>query len=296
MNPPRPVSEHHFETHDGVQLFYRQWPAIAPRRGAVVMFHRGHEHSGRIAHLPDELRAARWLLKEREEFRAKAHREAEEIIADAKSHVARMVQRTEVVKAANQQAQTILDDAEASEEIGLEPGFVQVLGHLPMYTTGTAFMQVTSFAVAAIADMLATGKDRCLATSSGNTGAALAAWAAAYTTDTVPRVTRATETLRAANAASVASANCDASTSRDANAPTAPASPARRSVLAEFIKPEYIAEAAAQRAAGVLQPQLSTEELERFALSGSLARLQERRALWRAYKRKMDAPDWQVGF
>ena len=29
---------------------------------------------------------------------------------------------------------------EASEEIGLEPGFVQVLGHLPMYTTGTAFM------------------------------------------------------------------------------------------------------------------------------------------------------------
>ncbi|MCX5663031.1 MAG: pyridoxal-phosphate dependent enzyme [Planctomycetota bacterium] len=31
------------------------------------------------------------------------------------------------------------------------------------------------FAVAAIADMLATGKDRCLATSSGNTGAALAA-------------------------------------------------------------------------------------------------------------------------
>ncbi len=64
-----------------------------------------------LAHLPDELRAARWLLKEREEFRAKAHREAEEIIADAKSHVARMVQRTEVVKAANHQAQQILDDA-----------------------------------------------------------------------------------------------------------------------------------------------------------------------------------------
>ena len=55
MNTPRPVSEHHFETHDGVQLFYRHWPATAPRRGAVVMFHRGHEHSGRIAHLADEL-------------------------------------------------------------------------------------------------------------------------------------------------------------------------------------------------------------------------------------------------
>lgn len=66
-----------------------------------------------LAHLPDELRAARWLLKEREEFRAKAHREAEEIIADAKSHVARMVQRTEVVKAAQQHAQQTIDDAEA---------------------------------------------------------------------------------------------------------------------------------------------------------------------------------------
>jgi alpha-beta hydrolase superfamily lysophospholipase len=41
MKSPRPVSEHHFETHDGVQLFYRHWPATAPRRGAVVMFHRG---------------------------------------------------------------------------------------------------------------------------------------------------------------------------------------------------------------------------------------------------------------
>ncbi|HMS12771.1 MAG: hypothetical protein V9E99_18505 [Microthrixaceae bacterium] len=65
-----------------------------------------------LSNLPDELRAARWLLKEREEVRAKAHREAEEIIADAKSHVARMVQRTEVVKAANHRAQAILDEAE----------------------------------------------------------------------------------------------------------------------------------------------------------------------------------------
>jgi alpha-beta hydrolase superfamily lysophospholipase len=55
MNPARPVSEHHFETHDGVSLFYRHWPAAGSPRGAVVMFHRGHEHSGRIAHLADEL-------------------------------------------------------------------------------------------------------------------------------------------------------------------------------------------------------------------------------------------------
>lgn len=55
MPSPRAASEHHFTTHDGVALFYRHWPAARPSRGAVVMFHRGHEHSGRLAHLVDEL-------------------------------------------------------------------------------------------------------------------------------------------------------------------------------------------------------------------------------------------------
>ena len=51
-----PVHERTFRTHDGVDLFYRHWPApAAPARGAIVLFHRGHEHSGRMAHLVDEL-------------------------------------------------------------------------------------------------------------------------------------------------------------------------------------------------------------------------------------------------
>lgn len=52
----RPVTEHTFTTHDGVDVFYRHWPATGTRRGAIVMFHRGHEHSGRMAHLVDELK------------------------------------------------------------------------------------------------------------------------------------------------------------------------------------------------------------------------------------------------
>jgi alpha-beta hydrolase superfamily lysophospholipase len=52
----RPVEEKTFRTHDGVDLFYRHWPALTnATRGAIVMFHRGHEHSGRMAHLADEL-------------------------------------------------------------------------------------------------------------------------------------------------------------------------------------------------------------------------------------------------
>jgi alpha-beta hydrolase superfamily lysophospholipase len=53
----RVADERSFTTHDGVELFYRYWPA--PRSGAaprgVALFHRGHEHSGRLQHVVDEL-------------------------------------------------------------------------------------------------------------------------------------------------------------------------------------------------------------------------------------------------
>ncbi|MFC3684596.1 bifunctional alpha/beta hydrolase/class I SAM-dependent methyltransferase [Hydrogenophaga luteola] len=56
MNTSRPAQERHFSTHDGVSLFYRHWSATAAqRRGAVLLFHRGHEHGARMAHLVDEL-------------------------------------------------------------------------------------------------------------------------------------------------------------------------------------------------------------------------------------------------
>lgn len=48
-----------FQSFDGQSLFYRHWPASVTAPGtrprAVVLLHRGHEHSGRVAHLVDEL-------------------------------------------------------------------------------------------------------------------------------------------------------------------------------------------------------------------------------------------------
>lgn len=45
-----------FETHDGVELHYRAWSAQTQKAaGAIVILHRGHEHSGRNAHLVHEL-------------------------------------------------------------------------------------------------------------------------------------------------------------------------------------------------------------------------------------------------
>jgi len=66
-----------------------------------------------IAQLPEELRAARWLLKEREEYLARVRHEGEEILEQARARAERMVQRTEVVKAAEQRAYQIVDNAEA---------------------------------------------------------------------------------------------------------------------------------------------------------------------------------------
>jgi F0F1-type ATP synthase membrane subunit b/b' len=66
-----------------------------------------------LARLPEELRAARWLLKEREEYLAKARHEGEEIVDQARARAERMVQRSEVVKAAEQRAYQIVDTAES---------------------------------------------------------------------------------------------------------------------------------------------------------------------------------------
>jgi cell division septum initiation protein DivIVA len=66
-----------------------------------------------IVRLPEELRAARWLLKEREEYLARVKHEGDELLEQARARAERMVQRTEVVKAAEQRAYQIVDNAEA---------------------------------------------------------------------------------------------------------------------------------------------------------------------------------------
>ena len=63
--------------------------------------------------LPDELREARWLRKEREEYLAKMRTDGDEILEAARAHAERLVQRTEVVKAAEHRARRIIDGAEA---------------------------------------------------------------------------------------------------------------------------------------------------------------------------------------
>lgn len=66
-----------------------------------------------LMRLPEEIRQARWMLKERQEFLEKTKREADELLGVARQQAERMVQRTEVVRAAEARARQVIDDAEA---------------------------------------------------------------------------------------------------------------------------------------------------------------------------------------
>ena len=49
------TSDHWFSSADGTALFYRAWRPAAPAGKILVLFHRGHEHSGRWEDVVDEL-------------------------------------------------------------------------------------------------------------------------------------------------------------------------------------------------------------------------------------------------
>jgi alpha-beta hydrolase superfamily lysophospholipase/SAM-dependent methyltransferase len=44
---PRQATEHRAPMSDGIELFYRAWLPAVPTKKALLLFHRGHEHSGR---------------------------------------------------------------------------------------------------------------------------------------------------------------------------------------------------------------------------------------------------------
>jgi alpha-beta hydrolase superfamily lysophospholipase/ubiquinone/menaquinone biosynthesis C-methylase UbiE len=46
-----------FKSWDGVELFYRQWEPVTPgpQKRAIILMHRGHEHSGRVQDIVDGL-------------------------------------------------------------------------------------------------------------------------------------------------------------------------------------------------------------------------------------------------
>ena len=89
------------------------WPTMRAAAEACEEFDVPYEAHVVSAHrMPDELRQARWMLKERQDFIDKTKREAEDILDAGRAQAERMVQRTEVVRAAEMRARKIVEAAE----------------------------------------------------------------------------------------------------------------------------------------------------------------------------------------
>jgi cell division septum initiation protein DivIVA len=67
------------------------------------------------ATIPEEIKQARWIVKERQEMLAEAKKEAERIIKDARERQERLLSEEEVTKQAERAAEDIVEDARARE-------------------------------------------------------------------------------------------------------------------------------------------------------------------------------------
>lgn len=67
------------------------------------------------ATIPEEIKQARWIVKERQEMLAEAKREAERIVKEARDKQDQLVSQEEVVKQAERSADDIIEDARGRE-------------------------------------------------------------------------------------------------------------------------------------------------------------------------------------
>jgi F0F1-type ATP synthase membrane subunit b/b' len=63
------------------------------------------------ATIPEEIKQARWIVKERQEMLAEAKRECDRMLGEAREQAVREASQTEIVKLAERQAPDIIDDS-----------------------------------------------------------------------------------------------------------------------------------------------------------------------------------------
>jgi cell division septum initiation protein DivIVA len=85
------------------------------------------------ATIPEEIKQARWIVKERQEMLAEAKREAERIVKEATDEQLRLVSEQEVVRQAENHAEDIVEEARAREReirLGAEDSADDILNPL----------------------------------------------------------------------------------------------------------------------------------------------------------------------
>jgi cell division septum initiation protein DivIVA len=103
-------------------------------RGRVVDVEKVYEIIDEVrANFPDELKQARWIVKERQEMLEEAEKEANRILEEARDRAEGMAADQEIVRRAAEQAAGILDDARAQEReirLGAEDYADEMLANL----------------------------------------------------------------------------------------------------------------------------------------------------------------------
>jgi cell division septum initiation protein DivIVA len=67
------------------------------------------------ATIPEEIKQARWIVKERQEMLAEAKREAERILSEARERQDQLISEQEITREAERAAEDIIEDARARE-------------------------------------------------------------------------------------------------------------------------------------------------------------------------------------
>ena len=103
-------------------------------RGRLVDIDKVYEIIDEVrANFPDELKQARWIVKERQEMLEEAEKEANRILEEARDRADSMAAEQEIVRRAAEQAAGILDDARQQEReirLGAEDYADEMLANL----------------------------------------------------------------------------------------------------------------------------------------------------------------------
>src|SRR5712692_640477 len=67
------------------------------------------------ATIPEEIKQARWIVKERQEMLAEAKREAERVVKEAREQQQRLISQEEITRQAERAAEEIVEEARERE-------------------------------------------------------------------------------------------------------------------------------------------------------------------------------------
>ena len=81
--------------------------ALIPREDVLALLEQA------LRDIPDEIREARWALRDREELMASEVQKAQQLMDQVRAEAARMVDKTEVVRQSRLKADQIISDAQA---------------------------------------------------------------------------------------------------------------------------------------------------------------------------------------